>query len=327
MLENRVRETTVTTGLTDFALDGAVSSYRTFGTAFGGSSFYYTAFHLSAAEWEIGIGTVSGATLLRTTILQSSNADAKVSFSAGTKAVINAIPSQLFTATAAATKVPLADSAGHISPNWLKPTIGIDYPYVLTDGASVSVDLDLAAKFTLTIAGNRTLTFDNTDASGNFFTIIIKQDVIGGRTITWPTISWQTNNSLNAAPDAYTVFVFSKLVSGDFLGWRVDNRTQAFVTDTYASSFTVSHDLGGNHKTTLTGDPTITISIPDDGHTMRLVVIQDGGGSRIVTWSGVTWAVATPPTLTSTGGRADLLEFQKIGSTIVGRVVVANFIP
>lgn len=329
MLANRVRETTTTSGLTDFSLAGAVTGWRSFGDAFGdGDIIWYTCYHLSANEWEIGIGTLSGTTLQRTTVVESSNSDAKVSFSAGTKAVFVAIPSQQFAELGAVNKTPKAGSTNiYLDRSWLKPTIGVDYPYVLSDAATISVDLDVAARFLVTIAGNRTITFDNTDAGGNYFTLIVRQDGTGGRTITWPSISWQNANGLNSAPNAYTVFVFVKLAAGTYLGWRVDNSTQAYYTDTYASSFTVSHEQGDNHKVTLTGDPTITISIANDGHIMRLATIQDGTGGHTITWSGVTWSGGSAPSQTSTAGRADLYEFQKIGSTVVGRQLITNFIP
>jgi hypothetical protein len=83
---DRVKESTATTGTGTLTLDGAATGFQSFTTAFGnGVSVYYVI--AGGSEWEIGIGTTGAGTLSRDTVLQSSNADALVSFSAGTKDV------------------------------------------------------------------------------------------------------------------------------------------------------------------------------------------------------------------------------------------------
>jgi len=88
---DRVRETTTTTGTGTLNLGGAVSGFRTFVSGIGdGNVTYYAIVHRTAAEFEIGIGTVTDAstdTLSRTTVLSSSNSNSAVTFSAGTKDV------------------------------------------------------------------------------------------------------------------------------------------------------------------------------------------------------------------------------------------------
>lgn len=86
LLADRVKETTTTTGTGALTLDGATTGYQSFTTAFGnGVSVYYVI--AGGAEWEVGIGTTGAGTLSRDTVLQSSNADALVPFSAGVKDV------------------------------------------------------------------------------------------------------------------------------------------------------------------------------------------------------------------------------------------------
>lgn len=100
-LFDRVRETSTTTGTGNFALLGAVSSYVTFSSVMGSSSFYYVIAHQSANEWEVGVGTVSSTTLTRVSVFASSNANAAVSFSAGTKDVFCDAPADLVLQTTA----------------------------------------------------------------------------------------------------------------------------------------------------------------------------------------------------------------------------------
>ena len=93
---DRVRETTTTTGTGTLDLAGAVSGFRTFVSGIGdGNVTYYAIVHRTAAEFEIGIGTVTDAstdTLSRTTVLSSSNSNSAVTFSAGTKDVFCTFP-------------------------------------------------------------------------------------------------------------------------------------------------------------------------------------------------------------------------------------------
>ena len=82
-----VWETTAVTGTGAATLLGAVTGYVTFGSrAANTDTVPYVIRHRTANEWEAGIGTWgTGGILTRTTVLRSSNANAAVSFSAGTK--------------------------------------------------------------------------------------------------------------------------------------------------------------------------------------------------------------------------------------------------
>lgn len=91
-LNDRVKETTATTGTGNITLAGAVSQFQSFSSAFSGFgssvSVYYAIVGQTGTEWEVGIGTwTTPSTLSRDQVLQSSNGNAAVNFSAGTKDV------------------------------------------------------------------------------------------------------------------------------------------------------------------------------------------------------------------------------------------------
>ncbi len=93
VLNDRVKETSTTTGTGTITLAGAALGYQTFSAGIGNANSCYYAIYLSgSSEWEVGIGTVGTGTLSRDTVLQSSNSDAKVNFSAGTKDVFVTYP-------------------------------------------------------------------------------------------------------------------------------------------------------------------------------------------------------------------------------------------
>jgi hypothetical protein len=90
-------ETSTTTGTGNFTLSGAATTLygpnaRTFSDALDGSafSFYYDIFHQSLAEFERGIGYLSSGALVRSLVIESSNSNALVNFSAGDKVVMSA---------------------------------------------------------------------------------------------------------------------------------------------------------------------------------------------------------------------------------------------
>jgi hypothetical protein len=89
---DRVRDTATTTGTGVFTVSGsAPTGYRTFSAVMSvNDTFIGAIIHQSANEWEVGLYTYSASNqITRTTILASSNAGSAVSFSAGTKDVIN----------------------------------------------------------------------------------------------------------------------------------------------------------------------------------------------------------------------------------------------
>ena len=79
---------------------GAATGFQSFNSAIGvGNTTYYTIAGQSSSEWEVGLGTLTGATTLaRTTVLASSASGSPVSFSAGTKDVFVTFPAEGFAA-------------------------------------------------------------------------------------------------------------------------------------------------------------------------------------------------------------------------------------
>jgi hypothetical protein len=98
VINDRVKETSTTTGTGTFNLAGAETGYESFVSGVGtGNTTYYAIELNSANQWEVGIGTVTSGspdTLSRDTIISSSNSDAAVTFSAGTKNVFCTLPAK-----------------------------------------------------------------------------------------------------------------------------------------------------------------------------------------------------------------------------------------
>ena len=142
IVNDRVKETSTTTGTGTLNLAGAEQGYETFVSGIGtGSTTFYAIENNSAGEFEVGIGTVTDAspdTLSRTTIISSSNSDSAVDFSAGTKNVFCTLP-----------------ASRAMSPSMTATD------YLVTHATTLSQDQTIASGVlagTITITGTQTIT-------------------------------------------------------------------------------------------------------------------------------------------------------------------------
>ena len=110
VVNDRVKETSTTTGTGTFDLAGAVSGFESFVAGIGNSNTTYYAIVNENGEFEVGLGTVTDAatdTLSRDTIISSSNSDAAVNFTAGGKTVFCTLPAKK-------TISPVMDATGFV---------------------------------------------------------------------------------------------------------------------------------------------------------------------------------------------------------------------
>ena len=87
-LNDRVKESSATTGTGTFTLGGAVSGFETFAAGIGGNNTtYYCIFETGTNNFEVGFGTLNAGatTLARTNVISSSNSDGLVNFAGATE--------------------------------------------------------------------------------------------------------------------------------------------------------------------------------------------------------------------------------------------------
>ena len=136
-LNDRVKESSATTGTGTFTLGGAVSGFESFSAGIGGdNTTYYCIFETGTNNFEVGLGTLnSGAsTLARTYVISSSNSDAKVNF-AGATEVFCTVPG-------AKIGLPTPEEYGSSSaPKVITVTVAAksgNHPYQSAGGASAN---------------------------------------------------------------------------------------------------------------------------------------------------------------------------------------------
>lgn len=117
--KDRVKETSLTTGVGTYTLAGAAVGFQGFSVIGNSNTVEYCAY--DGTTWEVGLGTYleAGATLARTLIYDSSNAGAAVSWGAGTKTIIGVWPAfrAAFTGT--------GNLVREISPTLVTPVLGL----------------------------------------------------------------------------------------------------------------------------------------------------------------------------------------------------------
>ena len=167
IVEDRVLETTTTTGTGALTLAGAITGFKAFSSVMTSPSdtCYYMIEGVDGngaltAEWETGLGTYSASnTLTRTTVSRSSNANAAVNFAAGTKRVSMSI-----------TKASVYGANESLS---------------VTYAATITLDGSLARNFHTTLTGNVIFANPTNMVAGQSGRVRVTQDGTGSRTATF----------------------------------------------------------------------------------------------------------------------------------------------
>ena len=170
LLNDRVKETTTSTGTSTINLAGAETGFESFVSGIGNSNTtYYAIVHQTADEFEVGIGTVTDAspdTLSRTTIISSSNSDSAVNFSAGTKDVFCTLPASktvFFDETSGGSDVAIGSKG--TNPMGIGITGTVLAVSEASNVASVQIDGVTGTRIDMGTSGNRNSVLF-TDANG-----------------------------------------------------------------------------------------------------------------------------------------------------------------
>ena len=172
-----------------------------------------------------------------------------------------------------------------------------------TDGSSGTITENTGTTITATLSGG---TNDDWD-TGDTYTIT------------------PTGANVAIAQNERGIFVF------DGTNWKVVKAPNKYTTISHSPAAAATEDLDLSlstiHDVTMpAGNITLTVSGEQNGQIFTVRILQDGTGSRTVTWfSTIKWAGGSAPTLTTTANKADMFVFRVTGTdTYDGFIVGQN---
>ena len=137
-------------------------------------------------------------------------------------------------------------------------------PQTLTDAATISWVPSQGLNASVTLAGNRTLSFSTAPASGAYGTLVVKQDATGGRTLTLPSVANKilgssSTTTIGLSTTANAIDIINFYFDGTNYFWNVGQGYGSASTSSSTANLatgvtgTLSVANGGTGATTLTG--------------------------------------------------------------------------
>jgi hypothetical protein len=208
--------------------------------------------------------------------------------------------------------------------------IYVSTPQTLTDAANISWVPLQGLNASVTLAGNRTLSFSTPPASGAYGTLVVKQDATGGRTLTLPSVankilgsSSTTTIGLSVAANAIDIVNF--YFDGTNYFWNVGQGYGTAATSSTTNlatgvTGTLAVANGGTGATTLTGlvkgsgTSALTAAVAGTDYQAPITLTTTGSGAA--TLSGTTLNIPSTTNYTLPTASASVSGGVKVGANL-----------
>ena len=191
-------------------------------------------------------------------------------------------------------------------------------PAITAVGDDTNIGITIDGKGTGTIAigsADSVVTLDGTSITGTLTTGSDTKVVSGTAGTSGNLAQWDANG------DAIDSSLATSNVM-DLDSSQEYTATKNFNATTLSDGATINWDASSNQVASVTLGGNRTMAAPTnlvDGGTYILHVIQDGTGSRTLTWNSVfKWSGGTAPTLTTTASARDIISFISDGTNLYG---------
>lgn len=245
VVKDRVKQFSTTSGTGTLALGATPSGFQAFSVVGDGNTTYYAIVDPSTGDWEVGLGTytLSGTTLSRDTVLESSNGGSLVNFSVDTKDVFCTYPAEtaVFDTPAgvinksefpSGTKMMFVQTSA--PTGWTKDTTHDNKALRVVSGTAGSGG---SAAFTTA--------FGTPAVSGS----VSLSGTVGAHTLTTSEIPGHTHTGTTASAGSHT-HPFRFLMRDSAFDWTVPLRARASGANQNSTTFTT--DSAGDHTHTFT---------------------------------------------------------------------------
>ncbi len=317
-LNDRVKESSSTTGTGTFTLGGAVSGFESFSAGIGGdNTTYYCIFETGTNNFEVGLGTLNtgASTLARTYVISSSNSDAKVNF-AGATEVFCTVPG-------AKIGLPTPEEYGSSSaPKVITVTVAAksgNHPYESAGGASSNAYyFDGLESPAITLSGADSsypyyYRFDQSDSSNSSHPLRFYLEAD-------KSTAYTTNVTTNGTPGS----------SGAYTQIAVDENTPNILyyqcsSHAYMGNFVNVVSNKVNSNLTTIGDIVVGSKLKMPTNTANKILVADGTSFEEVDMSGdATIASGGALTLANSGVSAASYTNASVTVDAKGRVTSAS---
>jgi len=176
---DRVKVSTSSTGTGTISLGSAVDGFQTFaqGGILNGNSVRYTI--TNGDSWEVGTGVYASSGTQMTRSYESSSTGSLLNLSGTSEVFITVASADINNlADTIADKLPLAGGT-------MTGSIRLDQDALSAGGGTLTIDLDAANNFKITMSANTTFAFSNVSV-GRGGNLIIIQNATGGHSFTLP---------------------------------------------------------------------------------------------------------------------------------------------
>ena len=173
-------------------------------------------------------------------------------------------------------------------------------PQALTDGSPITWNPALGLNASVTLGGNRTLSFTTTPPAGAYGTLVVTQDATGSRTITLPS----TANKVLGSTSTTTIALSTAANAKDILNFYYDG-TNCFWNIGQGYGTAAASSTTTNLTTSVTG--TLPVANGGTGATTLTGIIK-GTGTSSLTAAVAGTDYQAPLSLTTTGTGAATLS-------------------